>query len=325
MPLVSIVMATYNGEKYLRQQLDSIITQTYRNLELIAVDDASSDGTLEILTEYAKLDTRIKIYSSERNLGVVATFEKALGQAKGEFIAFSDQDDIFHKSKIELLVKALNSKLDRDLVLSDLSLIDAQGKEIAPSLWRYQKLSPKEGKPFQRLINCNFATGCGMMFRRRLLKLALPFPEDIHMHDWWIAVVSTTSSASGICLVDDALTAYRQHGSNVLGAQRAELFTISTFFTRAKVAINMSSNKRYLIKSTNVARLDGYLCKEIWSKGEREIIEAIKALNEGYLSDKNSSFFRRLMKVSQRCRYATMTGRLLSCASVIFFTLWPSK
>src|SRR5665811_477003 len=135
--LVSIVMATYNGEKYLRQQLDSILEQTYQHFELIVVDDASTDETLSILEEYAALDDRIHVFPAERNLGLVPNFERGLRLAEGDFIALSDQDDIFRKDKIELLLTALKDHPKRDLVLSDLSLIDANGNNIAHSMWSY--------------------------------------------------------------------------------------------------------------------------------------------------------------------------------------------
>src|SRR3990172_731979 len=119
--LVSIVMATYNGEKYLRQQLDSILEQTCQHFELIVVDDASTDETLSILNEYAASDDRIHVYPAEKNMGLVANFERGLKLAKGEFIALSDQDDIFRNDKIELLLNALKAHPDRDLAVSDLS------------------------------------------------------------------------------------------------------------------------------------------------------------------------------------------------------------
>src|SRR5450759_436506 len=122
--LVSIVMATYNGEKYLRKQLDSILEQTYQHFELIVVDDASTDGTLSILAEYAALDDRIQVFPAEKNLGLVSNFERGLRLANGNFIAFSDQDDIFRKDKIKLLLSALKDHSSRDLAVSDLSLID---------------------------------------------------------------------------------------------------------------------------------------------------------------------------------------------------------
>ena len=119
--LVSIVMATYNGEKYLLRQLDSILQQTYQHIELIVVDDASTDGTLSILEEYAALDDRIHVFPAEMNLGLVANFERGLRLAKVDFIALSDQDDIFRKDKIEILLTAFIDQPNRDLAVGEYS------------------------------------------------------------------------------------------------------------------------------------------------------------------------------------------------------------
>lgn len=232
--VVSIVMTTFNGEKYLRQQLDSILQQTYQYLELIVVDDASMDGTLSILEEYAALDDRIHIFPAKKNLGLVANFERGLKLAKGDFIALSDQDDIFRRDKIELLLTELKDYPSCDLAISDLSLIDKDGNEFAQSMWHYQKLNPKQGKPFRRLLYSNFATGCAMMFRRRLLYLATPFPANCIVHDWWLAVVAASSKGGGICLVKEPLTAYRQHLSNVIGARVAYKLNAKRVIARIK-------------------------------------------------------------------------------------------
>ncbi|MEQ1667694.1 MAG: glycosyltransferase family 2 protein [Sulfuriferula sp.] len=325
--LVSVVMATYNGEKYLRQQLDSILEQTYQHIELIAVDDASTDKTPSILEEYAALDSRVHVFPAEKNLGLVANFERGLRLASGEFVVLADQDDIFRKNKIEWQLAALQDHSDRDLVMSDLSLIDADGKEIASSMWHYQRLNPKQGKPFRRLVYSNFATGCAMMFRRRLLELALPFPPDCLVHDWWLAVVSVSSKAGGICLVNEPLTAYRQHSSNVIGAKAETTLTISAIIARIKAPSRGISicEKRANVYKLHIARLDGYLQRDIWSKAERLVIEKIKRFVEGYLTDAHDSLWHRILKIPQRMRYAVITRRVSSCISTVTSTIWPYK
>lgn len=323
--LVSIVMATFNGEKYLREQLNSILEQTHQHFELVVVDDASTDKTLSILHEYSILDDRIHIFPAEKNIGLVANFERGLGLAKGEFIALSDQDDIFRKDKIELLLTALKDHPKRDLVISDLSLIDADGNNIAHSMWRYSKLRPRQGKPFQRLLYANYATGCAMMCTRRLLNLAMPFPPDCAVHDWWLAVVAASSKAGGICLVNQQLTSYRQHGSNVLGAiEGLKMRTIISRITAPPRGQAGFENRMRLYKQ-DMNRLTGYLQRSIWSSMDRMAIEKGKALFVDYASDAHSNFISRTSKLPTRLRYAWQAGGITFCLSVIRHTLLPNK
>lgn len=325
--LVSIVMATYNGEMYLRQQLDSILEQTYQHFELIVVDDASTDETLSILNEYSISDGRIHIFPAEKNLGIVKNFERGLILARGEYIALSDQDDVFRPDKISLMVNALEAHPKRDLVISDLSLIDADGNQIALSMWRYAKLKPKQGKPFHRLLYGNFATGCAMMFRRRLLEHAIPFPADCLVHDWWLAVVASSSRGGGLCLINEPLTAYRQHRSNVIGAKATDNIN-KIIAARIKVpsrGISVFENRMNLYKKLHLDRLAGYLQSTVWSAKERMIIEKNRVLILDYTNDIHRNLFCRISKLPQRLHHALITGGLASCLPVLMHTISPCK
>lgn len=128
-PLISIAIATYNGEKYLKEQLDSIYAQTYKNIEVVVTDDCSTDKTVEILDKYAKTHG-LKYFVNEKNLGFVKNFEKAMTLCKGKFVALADQDDIWEKNKIQILYGHIGDSL---LIHSDASLIDAEGEIINTS------------------------------------------------------------------------------------------------------------------------------------------------------------------------------------------------
>lgn len=325
--LVSIVMATFNGEKYLRKQLDSILQQTYQQFELIVVDDASTDETLSILNKYSALDDRIHVFPAEENIGLVANFERGLRLAKGEFIALSDQDDIFRKDKIELLLTALKDHPKRDLVLSDLSLIDANDNNIAHSMWRYSKLKPEQGKPFRRLLYGNYATGCAMMIRRRLLDYAIPFPPDCIVHDWWLAVVAASSKAGGICLVNKQLTAYRQHASNVLGTKEGNKLKMETIISRitASPRGRAGFENRMRLYKRDLDRLTGYLQSSAWSSIDRVSIEKSRGLFLDYANDVHSSLIGRISKLPKRLRHAWITGGVVSCLPVLMHTISPYK
>jgi len=312
--LVSVVMATFNGEKYIREQLDSILNQDYRNLEVIVVDDASTDSTVSILEEYSQRDKRVSYTCSEKNAGTSASFELALGSAKGDFIAFSDQDDIFDMRKISVMVAALKANPSRDMVVSDLALIDAEGNIIADSMWQHQQLRVKEGKPFKQLLYMNFVTGCAMMIRRRLLKIALPLPVGCMVHDWWFAVVSCSERGGGLVLVKDALTLYRQHGANSIGSHQVSLQS------SIKRATNLESRNQWY--QMNRKRLEGYLRLDEWSGSDRYAIEYAREVFKGLCMASGSSIFTRVKmvgKVLKMTEYESAKHRL----GLVLFTLYP--
>jgi glycosyltransferase involved in cell wall biosynthesis len=326
--LASIVLATYNGEQYLRQQIDSILGQTCTDFELIAVDDASSDATLSILEEYAGRDRRVRVCPAQRNLGVVANFERGLRLAQGEFIALSDQDDIFRQDKLENLRESLQAHPACDLAVSDLSLIDETGRELAPSMWQYQKLKPQSGKPFRRLLYSNFATGCAMMFRRRLLEFALPFPPGCIVHDWWLAVVAASARGGGICLVNQPLTAYRQHGSNVIGAKAADRVDAKHVIARVRAAPRGEAafeERIALFDRLHKDRLAGYLQCAFWSVEERRLIEHDRALILDYANDARRNLLARVTRLPARLHHALQTGGVASCLPAMMHTVFPYK
>ena len=131
--LVSIAMCTYNGEKYIEEQIESILNQSYKNLEIIICDDNSTDNTTKLIESYIKVDSRIKIFRNKQNLGFIKNFEKAISLCNGEYIALSDQDDIWKLNKIELYLKKIK---DNILIYSDLDMIDENGNLIGKNFAR---------------------------------------------------------------------------------------------------------------------------------------------------------------------------------------------
>ena len=137
MEQIDIILATYNGEKYLKEQLDSILNQTYTNFRLLISDDCSQDSTKEILKEYEEKDNRIKVFFQEKNLGYVKNFEFLLTKVEGSIYALSDQDDIWNKDKVEKSYNKLKEE-HADLVFTDLEMIDEEGKTIKDSFNDYE-------------------------------------------------------------------------------------------------------------------------------------------------------------------------------------------
>lgn len=203
LPLISIALCTYNGEKNLRQQLDSLIHQTYQNLEIVIVDDKSSDSTLEILEEYAKLESRIRIEINKENLGYTKNFEKAISLCKGEYIALSDQDDIWDLDKIRILHQEIGN---HTLIYHDSEFIDEHGNPMDKNMSDIMNFYSGTGSLPFLLLNC--MSGHSIMFRKELLTKIFPFDKRF-FHDWWIAYVASTFG--NILFIETALVKYRQH------------------------------------------------------------------------------------------------------------------
>lgn len=204
--LISIVLCSYNGERFIKEQIDSLLQQTYPNLEIIISDDASTDGTPEILEGY-KNDKRIKLFLQPGNLGPSKNFEFALQQANGEYIAFSDQDDIWLPGKIEKLYSVISDKL---LVYSDSELIREDGKPLHKYLSQLRKMY--SGDETYGFIFSNVVWGHTMMINKKLLTEVLPIPPDTP-HDIWFAFKA--ASVSGIKFLPASLALYRQHNKTM--------------------------------------------------------------------------------------------------------------
>lgn len=209
--LVSIAMATYNGEKYIREQLDSIIAQSYNNIEIIIVDDCSTDNTPNIIKNYS--DNRITLIEGKKNIGCTATFEKAIKLCQGEYIALCDQDDIWHKNKIEILLRAIQGK---SLVYSDYEFIDKNSQKSygsASYINRLHGLDDRVNKIELYTYFNSFILGCSVMFDRDLLSRILPIYNNGFNHDKWIVFQAALSR--GINYVDEVLFSYRIHENNL--------------------------------------------------------------------------------------------------------------
>jgi glycosyltransferase involved in cell wall biosynthesis len=206
-PLISIVLCTYNGEQYIRQQLDSLLQQTYPHLEFIVCDDASTDGTAQLLREYAATDSRIRLQLQAQNVGHARNFAQATLLAAGEFIAFSDQDDVWLPEKITRLYQAIGH---HSMAYSNSVLVNEQGTDLGKKLSDYRKLqSFVDSRSF---VYQNAVSGHTMLVHRGLLATALPLPAEA-FHDWWFAIQAANDK--GGVYVDECLTLYRQHERTV--------------------------------------------------------------------------------------------------------------
>jgi len=230
-PLVDILMATYNGAKYLADQLDSLLAQTHQNFRLLVSDDGSTDGTLALLETYrSRLGDRLVVVPHPgMGQGVVKNFENlmraSLQGCHAHWIAFSDQDDVWLPEKVERCLHVL-MQLEQAtgvhqpcLVHSDLTVVDEELNVIAPSFSQHQRMDPAACSP-TALLSINQVTGCTMMINRALLEMSLPLPDQTVMHDWWCALLSSSGRRT---FLDEQLILYRQHGFNQLGAKDRRL------------------------------------------------------------------------------------------------------
>ena len=203
-PRVSIALATYNGEKYLSEQLDSFLHQSLLPDEIVVCDDASSDGTLKILEAFKqKAPFSVKIFRNDTNLGYVRNFEKALTLCKGNVIFLSDQDDVWFHDKIEVLVNHLSENLGCHLLHCDMQITNHQ---LIPS--GFTQSDQLKWASAQE----NGCFGCATCIRREFLKLALPFPSINLGHDGWLHSLAKTAGVRHF--IKRPLQFYRRHGEN---------------------------------------------------------------------------------------------------------------
>ena len=254
MEQIDILLATYNGEKYLKQQIDSILSQTYSNFRLIISDDCSTDGTRKILKEYKEKDKRITVYFQEKNLGYVKNFEFLLGKVENEIYALSDQDDVWLPEKIEKSIEKMQIE-DSDLVFGDLEIVDENLKTINKSFNDYMHLTRKIKKcnDYNKLYLYNCVTGCTILAKKKFLDKILPIPHNTKhvLHDYWIALI--TSIYGKISYIEEIYIKYRQHGNNQVGVEKTsyklgDYEQIRNLFIEVKLELfetNVNNNERF--------------------------------------------------------------------------------
>lgn len=219
-PLITVVIATYKGSRFLEAQLNSVYGQSYKNIEVIVCDDRSDDATHEVLQNYAS-ERGLKYHINQQKLGVVQNFAKGMALASGTYIALCDQDDVWLPEKLRLSLAKMH-ELEANalagtpaLVYTDLQVVNEDLNCICPSYWQYMQLNPNY-KQLNRVLVENVVTGCTALINRPLLELALPVPPEALMHDAWLMLVATCFGQTGY--INEPLVLYRQHGSNVVGA-----------------------------------------------------------------------------------------------------------
>jgi len=223
---ILILLAAYNGEKYLSEQIQSIQRQTISNWTLFVRDDGSEDHSKDIIEEFVAKDSRIRLVDDKHEgRGAAKNFAALMQVALAEgadAIFFADQDDIWLPHKLSTQLKSLQEMEEQCspgtplLCYSDLELVDQHLHQIHPSFMRYEKLRHEPHNPIHVLLTQNLVTGCSVVINRPLLELATPIPNGINLHDWWLAICAAACGRIGF--IDQPLVQYRQHSRNHIGA-----------------------------------------------------------------------------------------------------------
>ncbi|WCT12740.1 glycosyltransferase family 2 protein [Mucilaginibacter jinjuensis] len=285
--LVSIAMCTYNGERFLKQQIDSLINQTYKNLEIIIVDDGSKDATVDMVNAYAAQDARIRFIRNEKNLGYVKNFEKAIGLCTGDFIALSDQDDEWDLNKIQLLVENIG---DNILIYHNSLLVEEGGKPIC---LLSEVLNMYEGDSPLPFVFYNCVSGHSCMFKKELVPHLGSFDPN-YFHDWWIAFVA--GSFGRIKFLNMPLVNYRQHGTANTDILKAR--------DKGKALINPVKYKEFKLTglyhmATVKGKSYGVITKLIYLLEHKNILNSFKLFQLLLANYKEMYFFKKKSNISK--------------------------
>ena len=289
---IDILLATYNGEKYVGEQIESILTQTYKNINLIISDDKSQDNTRKIIEEYAKKDQRITIFFQEENLGYIKNFEFLIKQVKSNYFMLSDQDDVWLPEKVEKSIKKLKEE-NADLVFGDLEVVDQSLHTIYPSFGDFMKLNRKIKKcknsyEMNYLYNC--VTGCTLLAKSKTIQDFMPIPANSKyvVHDHWIALM--TSLHGKLAYIPEKLIKYRQHGDNQIGTEK-----ISHKFNKMEQVRNLFIDVKLGVFSTYVLQNNKF--PEKLQDFNKKALEYYKMLpGKKYFNFKGWGIFHKLYR-----------------------------
>jgi glycosyltransferase involved in cell wall biosynthesis len=250
---IGILLPTYNSEKYLPEQIDSLVLQSYSYWHLWVRDDGSSDSTLSVLKAYQRqLSGKITIVEdSKGKLGASKSFETLMECCSLEYLMFCDHDDVWLPSKIEKTFKKMKEIEEQHpqkalLVFTDLKVVDINLNIISNSMWKYQKTNPQHAKDFYSLSISNPVTGCTVMINQKAKEISLPMSSNSLMHDLWIAL--NVSHYGFIDFIDEPTVLYRQHSENVIGARKIN----STYYiSRLIILTKVISDNIKMIRMIN--------------------------------------------------------------------------
>ncbi len=222
---IQVLLATYNGQRFLQAQIDSIFAQTYRDVTILARDDGSTDETAAILhaNASAHLGRLRQMPTGEPSGSAKDNFLRLMDASTAPYVALADQDDVWLPDKLECSMDAMQDLERRHgttvplLVFSDLAVVNESLQEVHPSFWAQQHIKPNRIHDLAPLLAQNVVTGCTALLNRALVERCLSMPQNVYMHDWWIALNACAFGHSSVLRRPTVL--YRQHEHNVIGAR----------------------------------------------------------------------------------------------------------
>ena len=278
--MIEILLATYNGEKYLKEQIDSILNQSYKNWRLLIFDDASVDETCNIIKFYE--EKQVKNSKSSKK-----SFSKLLAFSRAEYLCLADQDDVWEKDKLKYCFEYIKKIEEKNkyvpiLIHTDLFVVDENLNVIARSMMKHQKLKSKE-KSFRQLLVQNNITGCTVLMNRKLAELCGEIPDGALMHDWWLGMVACAFGV--VKFLNKSTVYYRQHNKNLVGAKAVFSF---------KYILNRVFNVKDVKKSIKQTYVQ---CEEFLKTYEKMLTyENINILKK-YLEIKDCKKLRKILKL----------------------------
>jgi len=322
--MYDVIMATYNGEKYVVEQLDSIINQTIKPYSIIIRDDCSTDNTVSIINNYIKNYTgnvNFEILDSTQNLGYIKNFEALAKAARSEFVFFCDQDDVWMNNKAEKLLKIAKEKRSINLLFSDARLVNDKLQEIG-LLWKNIKFDPSQELTLPRLFKKSIVTGATMVCRRDFLQSLIPFPVNLP-HDFWLSVCSMYEESIDFC--NDQLVKYRQHSNNQIGVKRSHLIKkIITPFEPDKIKYRISHYKNnYLANESMATFLPGYSNSKEYHEIKSFLIFIGKIYNINFYKCARKNSFTQSIRVY--LKYNDKKNMLFNMIDLIYVHIFGVK
>lgn len=262
---IAILLATYNGAKYLKEQLDTLVSQSYQKWHLFVHDDGSTDETPTILRFYAQQYDNISILEYDSQKGPANNFLSLLQRVDAEYYMFCDQDDVWLNNKIEtsiLKMKELEAQAPSVpiVICSDLHIVDKELNITSQSYWEHAGIYPQFIKSFDECAASSVATGCTMLFNYAAKQATLLPAKHAAMHDSWVTLC-TLKNKGVLHAIDQQLILYRQHGTNSLGATDTGVnnFTIFYRFTHFKQMFRQNKDHFLMLRSLGYGSVFKYI------------------------------------------------------------------